>query len=341
MEMLTDFPDDHARRSASTAQEQKLEKPNVVARWSYDQKYGRKRESEKINRNQSGEVEVKDSAAGAPEVVAAVTASTDQDSPWLQKWTNETIRAEQVKDEAIRKILEWKESRDKRPVWEEVSPENKEVKAYWAQWHRLEVKNSLLCRRWENNEGDKVTWQLVVPRSLQAKSLLAARSPHVWTPWSEKDYMSSTRKVLLAYLASVCGEKIHTDQGSNFESQLFRNLCKLLGVEKTRTTAYHPQSDGMVERFNRTVEEMLSKVVDADQRNWDKCLPLVTMAYRSSVHDSTGISPAEMMLGREIDLPVDLIFDRGPKEHIKKIYVQELEERLHHVHEIARKKLRL
>ncbi|PIK43217.1 Retrovirus-related Pol polyprotein from transposon [Apostichopus japonicus] len=66
------------------------------------------------------------------------------------------------------------------------------------------------------------------------------------------------------------------------------------------------------------------------------------MAYRSSVHDSTGISPAEMMLGREIDLPVDLIFDRGPKEHIQKdVYVQELEERLHHVHEIARKKLRV
>ncbi|PIK46225.1 Retrovirus-related Pol polyprotein from transposon [Apostichopus japonicus] len=128
-------------------------------------------ETKRLTEISYGEVEVKDSAAGAPEVVAAVTASTDQDSPWLQKWTNETIPAEQVKDEAIRKILEWKESRDKRPVWEEVSPESKEVKAYWAQWHRLELKNSLLCRRWENNEGDKVTWQLVVPRSLQAKSL--------------------------------------------------------------------------------------------------------------------------------------------------------------------------
>ncbi|PIK51181.1 Retrovirus-related Pol polyprotein from transposon [Apostichopus japonicus] len=100
-------------------------------------------------------------------------------------------------------------------------------------------------------------------------------------------------------------KQIHTDQGRNFESNLFKELCQLLGVDKTRTTPYHPQSDGMVERFNRTLEEMLAKVVDSDQKNWDKCIPLVMMAYRSSIHESTGHSPAEMMLGREIPLPVD------------------------------------
>ncbi|PIK53794.1 Retrovirus-related Pol polyprotein from transposon [Apostichopus japonicus] len=106
-------------------------------------------------------------------------------------------------------------------------------------------------------------------------------------------------------------KQIHTDQGRNFESNLFKELCQLLGVDKTRTTPYHPQSDGMVERFNRTLEEMLAKVVDSDQKNWDKCIPLVMMAYRSSIHESTGHSPAEMMLGREIPLPVDYIIDRG------------------------------
>ncbi|PIK43218.1 Retrovirus-related Pol polyprotein from transposon [Apostichopus japonicus] len=124
---------------------------------------------ENINRNQSRRSRSKGQRSRSTGSSRCRCCMTDQDSPWLQKWTNETIRAEQVKDEAIRKILEWKESRDKRPVWEEVSPENKEVKAHWAQWHRLEVKNSLLCRRWENNEGDKVTWQLVVPRSLQGE----------------------------------------------------------------------------------------------------------------------------------------------------------------------------
>ncbi|PIK39792.1 Retrovirus-related Pol polyprotein from transposon [Apostichopus japonicus] len=138
-------------------------------------------------------------------------------------------------------------------------------------------------------------------------------------------------------------KQIHTDQGRNFESNLFKELCQLLGVDKTRTTPYHPQSDGMVERFNRTLEEMLAKVVDSDQKNWDKCIPLVMMAYRSSIHESTGHSPAEMMLGREIPLPVDYIIDRGELNTEKTLhsYAQDLEDRLRIIHESAREKLQI
>ena len=65
-------------------------------------------------------------------------------------------------------------------------------------------------------------------------------------------------------------QQIHSDQGVQFESKVFQNLCTELGIDKTRTTPYHPQSDGLVERFNRTLAEMLSKVVDNDHRNWDE-----------------------------------------------------------------------
>ena len=58
--------------------------------------------------------------------------------------------------------------------------------------------------------------------------------------------------------------QIHTDQGRNFESVLFKEVCRLLDIEKTRTTPLHPQSDGMVERLNRTLEAMLSKFVQTD-----------------------------------------------------------------------------
>ncbi|PIK59483.1 Retrovirus-related Pol polyprotein from transposon [Apostichopus japonicus] len=92
--------------------------------------------------------------------------------------------------------------------------------------------------------------------------------------------------------------QLHTDQGRNFESNLFKELAQLLGIDKTRTTAFHPQSDGMVERFNRTLEAMLSAVVSENQRDWDEWLPHVTMAYRSSVHETTGETPSVMMLGR-------------------------------------------
>ena len=100
---------------------------------------------------------------------------------------------------------------------------------------------------------------------------------------------------------------LHTDQGSNFESNLFQNVCKLLGINKTRTTAYHPQSDGLVERFNRTLQTMLSMYVCDDQSDWDTHIPYVMMSYRASEQETTGVSPNRMMFGREVMLPLDLL----------------------------------
>ena len=75
-----------------------------------------------------------------------------------------------------------------------------------------------------------------------------------------------------------------------------------MGIEKTRTTPYRPQSDGMIEGANRTIANMLTAFVDKNQRDWDEHIPMLMMAYRSAVHESTGISPHEMMIGRPITL---------------------------------------
>ena len=82
---------------------------------------------------------------------------------------------------------------------------------------------------------------------------------------------------------------LHSDQGSNFESHVFQSICKLLGINKTKT-AYHPQSNGLVERFNRTIQTMLSMYVREDQADWDVHLPYAMMAYRASEQDTTGVS---------------------------------------------------
>ena len=108
---------------------------------------------------------------------------------------------------------------------------------------------------------------------------------------------------------------IHSDQGRNFESAVFTEMCQLLGIQKTRTTAYHPQSDGMVERFNRTLEDQLAKFVDYHQRDWDEHIPYLMLAYRSAVHESTGCTPAKVVFGRDLRLPVDLLFGR-PVERV-------------------------
>ena len=84
---------------------------------------------------------------------------------------------------------------------------------------------------------------------------------------------------------------LHTDQGRNFESTLLKEVCKLLGIVKTRTTPYHPQSDSLVERFNRTLLNLSSLAASENEQEWDLHLPMVMLAYRTSVQESTGCTP--------------------------------------------------
>ena len=85
-----------------------------------------------------------------------------------------------------------------------------------------------------------------------------------------------------------------------------KSLCTLLGCMKTRTAPYHPESDGMIERFNRTCLMMLSMFVNDRRDNWHELLPFVMHAYRTSVHKSTGYSPFRLMMGEECSLPQDV-----------------------------------
>ena len=109
-------------------------------------------------------------------------------------------------------------------------------------------------------------------------------------------------------------DSIHTDQGKNFEAKVIQEIYHLLGVTKTRTTPYHPQSDGLVERFNRTLLEMLSTTV-ADEHDWDLSLPTLLLAYRTSVQETTGTTPFQLMFGRNPRLPEDVLYSLSVASH--------------------------
>ena len=109
-----------------------------------------------------------------------------------------------------------------------------------------------------------------------------------------------------------CRYSIHTDRGTNFESQLFASLLRKLEIDKTRTTAFHLQSNSVIERMNRTLLNMLAKCIVEDQTNWYVKLPYVLMAYRSSVHESTGFTPHYLVSGDEVSLPLDLMYRPPP-----------------------------
>ena len=104
-------------------------------------------------------------------------------------------------------------------------------------------------------------------------------------------------------------QEILTDQGSNFTSQLLAELYRLLHVQSIRTGPYHPQTDGLVERFNQTLKSMLRKSVDKEGKNWDKMIPYLLFAYREVPQSSTGFSPFELLYGREVRGPLDILWE--------------------------------
>ena len=134
---------------------------------------------------------------------------------------------------------------------------------------------------------------------------------------------------------------IHSDQGKQFESQLFLELCKMLNIRKTRTTPYHPQSDGLVERFNRTLASMLRAYVNEHHTDWDEHLPYVLMAYRSTEQETTGCSPNYLMLGREVATPLDIMFEMPGSVKVipPNRWAWELKERLENAHRFVRQSM--
>ena len=85
-----------------------------------------------------------------------------------------------------------------------------------------------------------------------------------------------------------------------------QQLCARLNIDKRRTSGYHPQTNGLTERFNKTLSDMLSCFVNQKHDDWHEFLPMVTFAYNSSVQDSTGYSPSLLFFGREAVFPCDV-----------------------------------
>ena len=108
---------------------------------------------------------------------------------------------------------------------------------------------------------------------------------------------------------------MHSDQGTQFESHLISSICKLLQAKKLRTTPYHPQSDGLVERFNRALTTMLATTAKEHPFEWESHLK-VCFTYNMSVHASTGRTPFFLMFGRQAQLPVDLVYKTSKTQKV-------------------------
>ena len=132
--------------------------------------------------------------------------------------------------------------------------------------------------------------------------------------------------------------------GVNFESDLFKAFCTCLDVSKTRTTPYYPASNGAIERQNRTVLQMIRCYILDNIKDWDKDLPIITMALHSMINKATGFSANMIMLGREVFQPADLLLGTI-SEKLKSVstsqWVSELAHKMSKIHHLVRRNLNL
>jgi len=127
---------------------------------------------------------------------------------------------------------------------------------------------------------------------------------------------------------------LQIDQGANFVSEMFQNTCKMLKIKTIQSIAFHPESQGSIERSHRVLAEYLRHYVNEDETNWDEWVPFATYVYNTTVHSATRLTPFEFLFGHPPLLPSALKKPPEPQYNYDD-YVSELRSRLQTVHHHA------
>lgn len=148
----------------------------------------------------------------------------------------------------------------------------------------------------------------------------------------------TTAKTLLKewFMKYGVPERLHSDQGRNFESEVIAELCRLYGVKKTRTTPYRPQGNAQCERYNRTLHNLLRTLPPERKRRWPEYLPELVHAYNVTPHATTGFSPYYLLFGVQPHLPIDALLGSEEVSEGKRDWLSVHQERLRYAHEKAK-----
>ena len=195
---------------------------------------------------------------------------------------------------------------------------------------------------------EKITWDIMGPLPASERgNLYILVVTDVFSKWVEAFAIRNTVATTLARVLVdevICRygvpKSIHSDQGANLCGEVVQGICNLLKIDRTRTSAYHPMGNGQVERFNRTVEAMLAKMVKESQRDWDRHLQKALFAYRTSLHETTGFTPYHLNFGRSPTLPIDVVVGQPSQAYPSyPEFVQDTHNQLHLAYQCTRERL--
>ena len=137
---------------------------------------------------------------------------------------------------------------------------------------------------------------------------------------------------------------IHSDLGSNYESRIFRELCDLLEIKKSRTSVRNPKGNGQTERFNKTLVQMIRAYLTREQNEWGLNLGCLAAAYRATPNESSKMTPNLLMLDKQVRLPAEVAFGSSTvtNESVSLYgeYVEKLKGNMERAHELCRKYLK-
>ncbi|CDJ34265.1 uncharacterized protein EMH_0019520 [Eimeria mitis] len=165
-------------------------------------------------------------------------------------------------------------------------------------------------RRWSHVSLDFITDLPLTPRGDDCILVIVdslIKMAHI-IPTKKSASTADTIELLADRLIRYHGfpDVLISDRDPRFQSQLWQQHCQRFHIKRAMSSPYHPQSDGQTERVNRTLEQMLRTYIQTDEREWERLLPALELAYNTTSHSSTELSPFEVMIGQNPVTAADL-----------------------------------
>ncbi|CDJ48834.1 hypothetical protein EBH_0080810 [Eimeria brunetti] len=159
--------------------------------------------------------------------------------------------------------------------------------------------------KWRGVPEEQATWEPAHHLACKMAHFIPAKKSH-----SAADTVELLADRLIRYHGFP--DVLASDRDPRFQSEVWTQLCSRFNITRAMLSSYHPQTDGQTERVNRTLEQMLRRYIQADEREWEGLLPALELEYNTTSHPSTELSPFEIMIGENRLTAADLDIFRGP-----------------------------